>query len=167
MPESWRHSSAWVLVVLVAGVFALGVVLPLEVASYATGHQTVHPVESLESSFRISYLGQWSGFGAHWYNYSVNYGAAGLLWNDFWMTMYFNGTTNSIAGSDAYAVVNNNTVCEYKFLTGAWGPRAANASVLAGETLSFNLAEFSGDGNTLYVAAVQGGFYGSLSLVIP
>jgi len=167
MPDSWRHSSVWLIVILVAVVFALGVAVPLEVASYASGHQTVHPVESLETSFRIAYIGQWSGFGEHWYNYTVNYAAAGLLWDDFWMTMYFNGTTNSIAGSDAYAVVNNNTVCEYKFLTGAWGPRATTASVLVGETLSINLEEFGGDGNTLFIAAVQGGFYGSLSLVIP
>ncbi|HLY77689.1 MAG TPA: hypothetical protein VKT21_07375 [Thermoplasmata archaeon] len=166
MSRSWRHSPAWMLVVVVGVMFAAGVAVPLEIAAYSAAHQTVYHDESLESSFRIAYQTQWSGFGHHWYNYTVGYAAVGLVWGDLWITVYFNGTTTEIPSNAAHAVVNNGTVGYFSFGTGSWS-RWALASVLVGETLSVDTAEFGGDGNVLFIASISGSFYGSFSLIIP
>jgi hypothetical protein len=145
--------------------FAVGLAVPLEVASYAASHQAVHPIESLESSFRISYVGQWSGFGNHWYNYTVAYAASGLNWSDLWMTVFFNGTTTQIPSATAHAVVNGGSLAYFSFITGEW-TGGANL-IRSGQQLGVDTAEFEGDGNTLFVVAIQGPFTGSFSLVIP
>jgi hypothetical protein len=165
MPSSWRHSPAWFLVALVAAAFAVGAVVPLEIASYSAVHGKVVVDESLENSFQISYIGQWSGFGNHWYNYTVAYAAPGLNWSDLWMTVYFNGTTTQIPSETAHAVVNNGTVASFLFITGEW--HGGSALVRAGQTLSVDTDEFSGDGNILFVAAIQGPYYGTESMMIP
>jgi hypothetical protein len=165
MSGPWRQSPVWLLAILIVGVFALGVIAPLEIASYSDQHQAVHVVESLESSFRISYVGQWSGFGNHWYNYTVEYAASGLNWSDLWMTVYFNGTTTSIESQTAHSVVNNGTVAYFSFMLGDW--RGGSALVKAGQVLSIDTAEYASDGNVLFVVAINGPYSGSLSLVIP
>ncbi|MGC2288313.1 MAG: hypothetical protein WA688_00445 [Thermoplasmata archaeon] len=165
MSTSWRYSPAWLFVLLIAGIFVVGVTVPLEIASYSSGHQKVPVDESLENSFRIAYIGQWSGYGNHWYNYTVTFAAPGLNWSDLWMTVFFNGTTTPIESETAHAVVNNGTVAYFNFLNGNW--RGGSALVRVGETLSIDTAEFGGDGNTLYVVAISGYFSGSFSLVIP
>jgi hypothetical protein len=165
MPNSWRHSPAWLLVVVVAATFAVGVIAPLEVAAYTSGHQKVAVDESLENSFRIAYIGQWSGFGNHWYNYTVTFAASGLNWSDLWMTVYFNGTTTPIESEIAHTVVNGGAVATFSFLTGLW--RGGAALVEAGQTMSVDTGEFEGDGNILFVAAIQGNYYGTFSLIIP
>jgi hypothetical protein len=167
MVASWAHSPIWILVVIVAAMFSVGVVVPLEIATYAAGHQKAPVDESLESSFRISYKGQWSGFGNHWYNYTVTFAAAGLQWGDLWITVYFNGTTSEISPFGAEAVVNNGTLGVFNFLAGRWGPVGAVAHVQIGQTLSVNTGGTGGDGNILYISAAQGSYFGSLSLVIP
>jgi hypothetical protein len=165
MVSSWRYSPAGLLLVLVVALFVVGLAIPLEIASYAAGHQKPPVNESLESSFRISYVGQWSGFGNHWYNYTVAYAAVGLNWSDLWMTVFFNGTTDPIESETAHSVVNNGTVAFFSFLTGNW--RGGSALVKAGQILSVDTAEYQGDGNILYVAAISGNFVGTFSLVIP
>jgi hypothetical protein len=165
MTSSWRQSPVWILLVIIGATFAVGVIVPLEIASYTAGHQNPPVDESLEKSFRISYIGQWSGFGNHWYNYTVTYAAPGLNWSDLWMTVYFNGTTTPIESEIAHAVVNNGTVATFAFLTGIW--KGGGALVKAGQTLSVDTGEFEGDGNILFVAAIQGNYYGTFSLVIP
>jgi hypothetical protein len=165
MANSWRHSPVWIIVIVIGATFAVGVIVPLQIASYTAGHQKVPVDESLESSFRISYIGQWSGFGNHWYNYTVTYAASGLNWSDLWMTVYFNGTTTPIVSEIAHSVVNGGAVASFSFLTGIW--RGGAASVEAGQTLSVDTGEFDGDGNVLFVAAIQGNYYGTFSLVIP
>jgi len=167
MDRSWRHSPAWALVGLVAIAFVLGVVAPLEVSMYAVAHQKVAVDESLESSFRVSYVENWSGFGNHWYNYTVTYAALGLVWGDLWMTVFFNGTTTPIPSGYAHTVVNDGKVATFNFVTGEWNPKGAVAFVEVGQTMSVDTAEFDGDGNTLYVAAINGTYYGTFSLVIP
>jgi hypothetical protein len=165
MPSSWRHSPAWFLVALVAAAFLVGAVVPLEIAAYSSTHGKVVVDESLESSFRISYIGQWSGFGNHWYNYTVTYAAPGLNWSDLWLTVYFNGTTTQIPSETAHALVNNGTVAYFLFITGQWHGGAA--LVREGQTLSVDTDEFSGDGNILFIAALEGPYYGSEAMMIP
>jgi hypothetical protein len=143
----------------------VGVAVPLELESYSTGHQKTVLVESLESSFRISYIGQWSGFGNHWYNYTVNFAAVGLNWSDLWMTVYFNGTTTSIVSESAHTVVDNGTIAYFSFITGNW--RGGSHPILDGETMSVDTAEYDGDGNILYIAGISQYVSGSLSLYIP
>jgi hypothetical protein len=167
MPDSWRYSPAWLLIAVVAVMFALGVAVPLEIESYTAGQQKIVLDESLESSFRISYIGQWSGFGNHWYNYTVAYAAPGLVWGDLWMTVYFNGTSIEIPPFGAEAVVNHATVGVFEFESGNWGPKGAVAPVVVGQTLSINTAAVGGDGNILFVSAVNGSFQGTFSLYIP
>lgn len=165
MTTSWRRSPAWLLAALLVSVFAVGVVLPLELASYRSVEDVPHLDESLQTSFRVAYLGQWSGFGNHWYNYSVTFAAQGLNWSDLWMTVYFNGTTTELPTDAARTVINNAAVASFSFLTGNW--KGGSAVVQAGQTMSVDTAEFEGDGNILYIAAINGYFTGSLTLVIP
>lgn len=166
MVNSWHGSAVWFLILVVGAMFVLGVTAPLEIASYAAAHQKPHLDESLESSFRISYIGQWSGFGNHWYNYTVTFATPGLVWGDLWITVYFNGTTTEIPTDAAVVLVNHGAVGDFSFATGTWHP-GADAPVVEGQTMSLNTAIFGGDGNILFIAAVEGGFFGSLSLTIP
>lgn len=169
MPGAWRSSPSWLLIAVVVSTFALGIAVPLEVSSYSNAHQKVAVDESLESSFRISYQTQWSVAENHWYGYKVTYGALGLVWGDLWMTVYFNGTTTPIQSGLAQTVVKdgNVTVAIFSFLTGTWNAKGAVALVLPGEAMNLDTAEFGGDGNTLFITAINGTYYGSMSLVIP
>ena len=166
MPGPWRPSPAWFLVALIVGMFAVGLAVPLEISSYSTTHHAPPADESLQTAFRIFYSTQWSGFGHHWYNYTVTFGAPGLVWGDLWMTVYLNGTTTPIGSVLAHSVVNNATVGYFSFWSGAW-TRGGSAPVLLGEILSIDSAEYEGDGDTLYITAIQGSYFGSLSQVIP
>lgn len=167
MTGTWRQSPVWLLIAVIAVMFAVGVSVPLEISMYAAAHVNPPKVESLQTSFRVAYLGQWSGFGYHWYNYTVSYAAVGVVWGDLWMTVYFNGTTTPIPSGLAHTVVDNGTVGHFSFLTGAWNPAGARAPVRVGQTMSVDTAEFLGDGNLLFIAAINGTVSGSLSLVIP
>ena len=167
MAAAWLHSPVLFLVVVIVAMFSVGVAVPLEIAHYMAGHQQVQLDESLESSFRIAFKVEWSGFGNHWYNYTVTFAALGLQWGDLWMTVYFNGTTIQISPFGAQAEVNNGTFGVFSFLAGRWGPIGETAYVKTGQILSLDTGGTGGDGNILYLAAVNGNYFGSESLYIP